>query len=282
MSPTIWETIGLTAKEASIYELLLHRGEVLASTIIDELKLKRATAYKSLYSLENKGLISKRDVNKKIQFRPEPPDKLMAYAEQKVREQERAKEDLRTLIPDLTSAYILAVEKPVVSTFEGVEGIKKVYMDTIREGGEIKAVLQTAEVEPTIYDWLTRYYVRERVKKGVHAKVIVASGKWSEVYREKDQKELRETKLVSNTIFPCKHEVDIYGNKVAFINYKKGEALIAVVITHPQIAQTMRAWFDLAWIGADHAKLAKKTVTPDTKKEESASDSGDKLFQGNS
>jgi hypothetical protein len=45
--------------------------------------------------------------------------------------------------------------------------------------------------------------------------------------------------------------VDIYGDKVAFINYKKGEALIGVVINHPQIAETMRAWFELAWAGAE-------------------------------
>lgn len=253
MSPTLWEQLGLTTKEADIYELLLRRGETEVSPIIDELKLKRATVYKSLYALEKKRLVTKRDINKKIRFRPEPPTQLLSYAESQVKAQERAKDDLRTLIPQLTSAYLLAVEKPVVSTFEGIKGLQEIYEDTLREGKEIRAVLQTAEVDPTMYEWLTTIYVKKRAKLGIEAKVIVSSGKWSQEYTKKDEKEHRTTITVPSTLFPVRHEVDVYGDKVAFINYKKGEALIGVVITHPQVAQTMRAWFDLAWVGAEQA-----------------------------
>jgi sugar-specific transcriptional regulator TrmB len=250
MSQTLWETLGLTAKEADIYELLLKRGEIETAPIIRELNLKRATAYKSLYALEKKGLVTKRDIGKITHFRPEPPTKLLAYAEEQVQKQARAKADLQSLIPSLTGAYLLAVEKPIVSTFEGIKGLQDIYEDTLREGKEIKAVLQTEEVEPTMYEWLNTYYVKKRAKLKIPAKVIVSSGKWADEYANRNENSKRETIMVPNTLFPFKHEVDIYGNKVAFINYKKGEALIGVVITHPQVADTMRAWFDLAWIGA--------------------------------
>lgn len=247
------ETIGLTTNEVNLYELLLRLGEVPAHRLIGESKLKRATAYKSLYSLEKKGLVTKRDIGKTLHFRPEPPTKLLELAEAQYRTLERAKHDVRSLIPQLTSSYILAVEKPVVTTFEGVEGLKQIYEDTLREKQPIYAVLQTEEVEGELFAWLTKTYVKRRAKLGITASVIVASGEFSKQYAENNEKELRETITVSAELFPFQHEVDIYGNKVAFIHFKKGEPLVGIIINHPKVAQTMKAWFDLAWEGAIYA-----------------------------
>lgn len=250
MALTFLENLGLTAKEAGLYELLLKLGEVPAGEIIKASKLKRATAYKVLYSLEQKGLVSKKDFKKKIHFRPEQPSKLLDLAENQYRALERAKDDLQSFLPQLTSEYIMSVERPVVTTFEGLEGLKQIYEDTLKEKKPIYAVVQTAEVEPEMYKWLSGDYVKRRAKAKIWAKVIVSSGKWSDTYSKKDSEEYRESITVPGHQFPFQHEVDIYGDKVAFINYKKGEALIGIVIRHPQIAQTMKAWFDLAWEGA--------------------------------
>lgn len=250
MSLAILKTIGLTDKETEIYDLLMQKGEVPVGVLLDNLKMKRPTVYKSLYELEKKGLVSKRDIAKKIHFRPEPPTNILTYLAQREKEHERVTEDVRSLIPQLTSSYILAVEKPVVSTFEGIKGLKEIYEDTLRERKEILAVLQTGEVDEEMFKWLTTTYAKKRAKLKIKAKVIVASGKWSESYQSKNEKEYRETVLVPSNTFPFRHEVDVYGNKVAFINYKKGEKLIGVVINHPQIAETMRAILNLGWIGA--------------------------------
>jgi sugar-specific transcriptional regulator TrmB len=250
MSLPFLETIGLTAKEAQIYELLLRKGELTGGQIIGELGIKRATVYKSLYALEAKKLIIQEDKDKKIHFKPEPPNRLVELAESQIKIQEQARADVRTLLPDLMSAYILSVERPVVSTFEGVKGLKEIYEDTLREAQPIYAVLTTAEVEPSLFKWLTTVYSKKRSQLNITAKVIASSGTWANQYTNRDEKEKRDTLLVPNDKFPFQHEVDIYGDKVAFINYKKGDALIGVVINHPQIAKTMKAWFDLAWEGA--------------------------------
>lgn len=244
------ETIGLTKKEADLYELLLKLGEVPAGEIIKESKLKRATVYKSLYELEKKGIVSHKDIGKKIHFRPEAPATLLSLADNQYQGFERARNDLQAYMPHLASSYILAVEKPVVSTFEGVEGLKKIYEDTLREKKEIYAVLQTEKLDEELYHWLTKDYVPRRARLKINAQVIVSSGQWAKDYTRKDKKAMRTTITVPNKLFPFQHEVLVYGAKVAYINYKKGEALIGVVINHPLIAQTMKAWFDLAWEGA--------------------------------
>lgn len=255
MNQAILQTLGLTSNEAKIYELLLKIGEVEAQIVIEQTGLKRPTAYKALYSLEDKGLVGKRDIGKTLHFKPEPPTSLLTLAEDRYNELERARRDVRSLLPQLNSAYILAVEKPVVSTFEGVEGLVKIYEDTLREKQPIYAALQAEHLHPELYQWLESVYVKRRVKLGIPATVIVASSKASEKYVSKDARNLRTTRTVSHEVFPFAHEVDIYGNKIAFINYKKDEALIGVVIDHPRIAQTMKAFFDLAWIGAGEKKL---------------------------
>ncbi len=243
------QTLGLTDKESAIYKLLLELGKVQAGVLIKKTGLKRATVYKSLYTLEEKGLVKQEDIKKKKHFTPLSPDNLLKLSDEQFEKQQRARDDLRMLLPQLTSNYILSVEKPVITTFEGVEGLKKIYEDTLVVNKPIYAVLQTAEVEPELFHWLEKSYIKNRIKQNLHANVIVASGEWSEEYIKKRETQATTTIGVDSKLYPFAHEVDIYGDKVAFINYKKNEALIGIVIHHPLIAQTMKAIFDLAWKG---------------------------------
>lgn len=244
------QTLGLTANESTIYELLLNLGEAPAVRVVQESKLKRPTVYHILHLLEAKDLVTHRDIHKKTHFRAEPPTKLLTYGEQKQKEFEKAFSSLQSVIPQMATAYMYSTEKPIVRVYEGVEGLKEIYMDTLAEDKPISALLQTEELDESLYEWLNTYYVAQRNKKKIHAKVILSSGVLAKKYRKEDAHSYRTTVLVSQDLFPFQHEVDIYGDKVAFIHYKKGEPLIGVVIHHAQIANTLKAWFNLAWIGA--------------------------------
>lgn len=254
MSLTAFQSLGLTSTESTLYELLLKLGEVPARELIRETGLKRPTVYKALYALEKKKLVREEEKDKKIHFRPLSPTILLEQAEQNYLEANQTRNILQTVIPQLLTQYTQSVERPVVQIYEGLDGLKQIYLDTLKEGKDIYAILQTAEVEKDLFEWLTSTYAKQRAKNKIHAKVIVASGKWSKDYQKKDIEEFRTSRLVSNEAFPFQHEVNIYGDKVAFINYKKGEELLGVVIKHPQIAQTMKALFDLAWIGGQKIK----------------------------
>lgn len=262
MSLPFLETFGLTRKEADLYELLLKLGEVPAVKLIQATKLKRATVYKSLYTLEEKGLVIKRDIGNIIHFRPEAPTKLTELAEAKHHELDRARQDLSALIPQLASNYILSVEKPVVSTFEGVEGLKEIYEDTIHEAKPIYATHQLEAIDQELFQWLRHSYVPRRVKLGIHAYVIVASGPEAKTYVKRNKISNRTTIVVPRKEFPFQHEVNIYGDKIAFINAKKDTKLLGVLIEHPLMAKTMKSWFDLAWKGAEY--INKKSQPADS------------------
>ena len=250
MSLAFLETIGLTKKEADLYELLLKLGETPANEIIKQSKLKRATAYKTLYSLEKKGLVSHKDIKNIIRFRPEPPDKLMNFADKQHEEFDRAREDLRTMVPQLTSNYVLAVEKPIIRFYEGKEGIIQANLEILAEKKEILAYVYADEtIDETMADFWKKYY-KIRMRDKIQVRAISPDNKASIQYKKRDAKELRTTYLVSQEQFPIHIEKNIVGNKVAFFS-QENEKLIATIIENNLIADTERAIFELAWKEAE-------------------------------
>jgi sugar-specific transcriptional regulator TrmB len=250
MSIHALQSLGLSKTESDLYELLLKLGEVPVADIIQRSELKRPTVYKALYALEKKGLVSQKDIKKKIHFRPESPTVILEQAESRFQEAELARNTLQMVIPQMLTDYTLSVERPIVQVYEGFEGLKKIYLDTLSEKQPIYAVLQTTEVDEKLHKWLEEVYAPRRANLKLHAKVIVASGSWAATYQSRDVKHYRTTVLVPSDKFPFKHEVSIYGDKVAFMNYRKDEPMLGFVIHHKSTASTMKAWFDLAWEGA--------------------------------
>ena len=154
---------------------------------------------------------------------------------------------LQSTLPQIVNTFNTLQNKPGVRVYEGVEGIKEVYLDTLRDKNEIWGVLQTSDVEPKLYEWLTDEYAPMRAESGIKAKVIVAQDSKLKKYIEKNVEENRETKTVQTGKFPIAIEMNIYGNKVAFMNFKKSENNIGIIINNKLIADTMKALFSLAW-----------------------------------
>jgi HTH-type transcriptional regulator, sugar sensing transcriptional regulator len=251
MSLTFLQNLDLTKTEISLYELLLKLGEVPVQALIKESSLKRPTVYKGLYSLEKKGLVVKSDILKKIHFQACPPAKLLELAQNKYENLSRTKEDLRALLPQLSSSYILSTEKPIVRMFEGVEGLKEIYLDILKDKQPGYSVMQNEDINEELDKWLIEWFTPRRVRAKMPLKMICsATEKDGKEFKKKDLIARRFSKIVPINLFPFQHEVTIYGDKVAFIHYKKKSPLIGIMIKHPFFAQTLKAWFDLAWEGA--------------------------------
>ena len=261
------EQLGLNPNETILYELLLRMGEQPVSTLAREANLKRTNTYYLLGELEKKRLITQQEVKKKTMYRLESPQKLIELAEDQLKKHERVRNDLSRLIPELTSSFILTYEKPVVTLFEGVEGIKQIYEDTLREQKPIYAALLPHEIDETLRKWLRNVYLKKRTKLHIHASVLVASNSFASTYQEEDVFYDRTTLIVPQKKFPFQQEINIYGDKVAIMNYKKDDHLIGMIIHNPLIAKTMKAIYDLAWEAAEEI-YAKRYVKPQPKPEE--------------
>ena len=246
----ILKKAGLTDKEAVVYEALLKTGETGVGNLTRSTPYKRGDIYNILYSLRDKGIIQQTIKGEKISFRPNDPVLLENYLQS---EQDRLREARRlvgSLLPALEEMFKLASERPVVRVFEGVSGIKRIYQDALEEGKPIKAFLNLSEANKEVYGWLRQVYIEKRIKLGIEAKVIISvkeNDQKAKSYIASDDKELRETRAVNYDQFPAFLEIQIYGNKVSFANYRAGDALVGVVIDNQSIAKTMESMFYLAW-----------------------------------
>ena len=244
------QNLGLTDKESLIYNLLLTLGKVQAATLISKTGLKRATVYKSLYTLQDKGLVKQEDIKKKKHFTPLPPDNLLALSNEQFEKQERTREDLRSMLPRLTSTYTLSVEKPIVRFYEGKEGIIQANLEILTEKKEILAYVYADErIDEAMADFWKKYY-KIRMKDKIYVRAISPDNKTSVEYKKRDKDELRTTYLVPQEEFPIHIEKNIVGNKVALFSQENGK-LIATIIENKLIADTERAIFELAWKEAE-------------------------------
>ncbi len=239
--------LGLSKEEADIYLSLLNKGEQGASDLSKSTKVKRTYIYSVSASLIKKGLISQVKKGKTTVFNPMSPDKLLTLAHDKKQKAEQAEQTLEAILPNLKTKYEVVDNKPVVTYYEGIEGIKKVYMDTIKEGKEISSFMQNADIDPILRSWLRETYVKERVKLDIHAKVILASGDMAQEYVEKSKELLRETKVIPNKKYPFQIEVNIYGDKISFMNFKHKSDPLGIIIENKDVAQTMLTFFNLTW-----------------------------------
>ena len=158
---------------------------------------------------------------------------------------------MQAVLPTLSSSYILSVEQPIVRMYEGVEGLKEIYFDILKEGKPGFSILQSEDMDNELSDFVVNIFSKKRARKKMPLKVILTSGKGAKEFLKNDIKFHRFSSLVPKDLFPFEHEVTIYGDKVAFLHYKKGEKLIGMIIKHPAFSKTMKAFFDLAWEGAD-------------------------------
>ena len=236
----ILKELGLNASEAIVYELLLEMGPRPAQDLIDPSGLGRGNLYNVLKSLVEKQLIIE-EVGKKTLYRVVDPEALRNLAQSRRRAADTLVSQLEATLPSFKSQFRLITKQPTVRLFEGIEGIQNIYRETLADKKEIFALVGPDAPAPELYTWLTRTYVKQRVASGIHASVVLSGKKeQTEKYFETSTAELRTATMVDGALYPFNGEINIFGDKVAFIAYRADE-LIGVILESPTIAETLRS-----------------------------------------
>lgn len=241
---------GFSDKEARLYELLLTYGQMGVHQLTEyEPNLKRTSMYAVLYDLRDKGLISQTIKGKKIQFKVSDPAFIKSYVQTQKSDLNQAENLLDAVLPDLSELLKLTTEKPIARVYEGIEGIKTIYNDTLKEGKEILSFVGLSESHPEILRWLRDHYVKKRVARKIPARVLLASSRDEETlsYIKRAERELRQVKIVAKEHYPARLEFQIYGDKVSFANHNIKNAPVGIIIENKFIASTMRSLFNLSW-----------------------------------
>jgi len=233
---TILQNLGLNEKEAKVYLACLELGSATVQEVSDKAGVKRTSVYNFLEDMKARGFITEVKYGKRILLTAEDPHTLLKKADEQ-------KKQLEELLPEFLSIYNLQGSKPKVKFYQGVEGLKRIYEDTLKHGGSIYLVSDYERMFETIEpDWMWDYATR-RMGKGIKAFSIAKESARGLEVKNRDSKHLRETRFVKEVDFET--EINIYGDKIALLSFRRPYA--GVIIEDRAIAQTLKSMWKIIW-----------------------------------
>jgi sugar-specific transcriptional regulator TrmB len=233
---------GLSNREADTYFELLAVEEALASEISEKTKESRTNTYDTLNSLIKKGLVSYVIKSNKKYFIATNPGKLLDWLDLKKDKLESDRNKIKELLPDLKKLRLPKEKKIEVEVYEGIEGLRTVYGETVEESRRTKKEFlifgaiagKVRELDPIYHK---KHYV-ERKKYRIKARYIFIEGEAHPIAPYSQYKYL--PKIYENFA-----ATTVQGNQVAFWLLTKPE--IVILIKSKKLADTYRNNFEVLW-----------------------------------
>lgn len=240
------EKFGLSTKEAKVYLSLLELGTSVVSDVSKKAQTNRSTAYVLLESLAKHGLVSISERRNVRLYAPAPPERILQLAEEAVRKYTELVGVGHSLLPELKSMYVGGGPKPKVQFFEGAEGIKTAYEDTLTSKETIRAYASIENMHSALPNYFPEYYKRRSFKK-IHIRAIFPDTPEARERIKYNKEEDRTTFLVPKEFYAFSPEINIYDNKIVFMSLVEKFALI---IESTELADALKKAFELSWEGA--------------------------------
>jgi sugar-specific transcriptional regulator TrmB len=238
--------LGLTDEEAKVYLACLEINGGPASVIARKAGVHRVSCYHTIENLLEKRLLSQHTKNGVKYFSPEPPETLEKLAVEKVHLAKKLLPELRTLQSSLAF-------KPKIRLYEGREGVERVFTESLQSSKEILGYTNLKAVTEFFPEFF-RSYTHERLSKGIKTRYLSPNTVDSvhvidPFLPQKYDANLIEILLVNKEQFPFSNEILIFGNTVGIVSLNRDE-LLGLLVESATFSETMKAVFDLAWLGA--------------------------------
>lgn len=246
--------LGLSQNEANIYLALLELGPSLVTEISNKSGVNRVTCYSVLEKLVKYNLITYASGKEsKKRYSAMPPFNLMDFLKRKQKRREKQIEELEKKLPELKMLY-KEPNRPSIKFFEGTEGLKAIYAETLKSKTEILSFGDCEEwISPDLIYW-GREYNRERARKKIYERILVPNSKKTIDWYNNYSTTLRYTKyriLPKEKInYLFNSEINIYEDKVVIALLKKPNRM-GVMVTSELFANIQKAMFEMAWEAAE-------------------------------
>ena len=239
------QSFGFGEKETTVYVALLELGRGTVTEISRRAGINRTTGYDILSSLANKGLVTISGKEPKSEFAAESPEAIVTYLK---KEAERTVEQIKKaegLIPELNLLHAKQ-NRPKIKFYEGTEGLRHVYEDTLTSTEPIRAYANVEDMHKGLPNFFPTYYKR-RAEKNILIRAIVPKNSGGEERKAYDAEEKREIALVPPEKYYFSPEINIYDNKIMIASWREK---LGVVIESAEIADAMKKIYELAWAEA--------------------------------
>lgn len=257
MLKEIFEAFHFSVKESTVVQCLLELGIQRASSVASYCEMPRNTVRGILDKLTASGfLICTRRGNTHF-YGVERPEALRRSLE--VRRESVIEEVTHQLAALDNAGYLITRagqpgSRPKVTFYEGFEGLRRVYEDTL----DAKEGLRSWGSFDVNQDALPKYfktYYKRRARRGVRMTSIHPDSSLAREHHRNDARELRQSVLVDQKKFNLSPEIQVYDNKINIVSWRDK---LGIIIESQEIAHAMKAIFDLCLEGAAKKSSGKR------------------------
>ncbi len=144
---------------------------------------------------------------------------------------------------ELESRYRPESTKPKVTFYEGDDGLKKVYENTLTSSETLRSFASFDSLHGILPDYFKTYFKR-RTKNKIGIRSIHPDTRLARENVKRDIEVDRESRLIPADKYNFTPEMQIYDNKVAITSLKEK---LGIIIESQEIYEAMSVAFELAW-----------------------------------
>lgn len=236
---SLLEELGLSENESQVYLATLALGPSTILKIAKAAELKRTTVYSVIESLKQKGLITIEVNGFKKLFAAENPEKLDAMIETR-------RNRLKQSLPELTALYNLKGGESFVKYYEGMEAIKSIYENLIRDikPHEDYLIIGNNDKWMALAPDFFSDFLKRRAKLNINIRVLLQE---SHIAREHQ----KHQKIYHETVRLLPSGTDLITNLVItpqrVVIHQLTLPIIAIVIENKSVIQMQQQLFDIIW-----------------------------------
>ena len=249
---SLLKSLGYSDKEVAVYLAVLAEGPAPVRGVAVAANVNRGTTYDILRSLMQQGLVSYYHQEKKQYFVSENPERLLAVIDSKMEDLGRAKEEVNEVLPELSSLFSRAGEKPVVKYYEGLIGVRRILEDvleTVAEKGDRSyAVYSAANIREMLYRAFPDFTQR-RIAAKISVRVIAIGSGGEETALSERRWLTKEGGVPTYTL--------LYRGKLAFISLSAHGDARGVILEDHGTFLTQQRLFESLW-----KNLGTRNVSP--------------------
>ncbi len=223
--------IGLSESESKVYLALLKLGPSTVAKITKEVKIHRTNIYDILEKLLAKGLVNYVIKGGVKHFKATHPNKLQDYVKEK--------EDIvSTILPSLKKLSEFSKDELNVEVFEGVEGVKTLLKDVLREGKDHVIMGIDEEMFQEKLGHFMDWYFKEEKIRGFKERILTKDDA-KFVYKYESAK---YRYLPSESFNPT--PTYVYGSNVAMLIW---EPFSVIRVQNAALADSYNKYFEILW-----------------------------------
>ena len=230
------EVSGLSDKEAAVYVAALSLGIASIADIAKRAGVKRPTAYLVIETLIEKQLVAQIPRRKKIHYKAESPEELLASVTTK-------KENISRALPDLLTLFKQSSVAPKIRFYEGKQALLKMYEEVFRSK-EIWSVFSPQNYCKVFSIEDNKHLLRILDRQGgIIYDLAEDSPTARKFFNQPHRRGLSQDRILPKE-FSISTDILVYGHNVALVSL---ETLVGVVIEDKSIAATQKMFIENLW-----------------------------------